>query len=298
MSTMNEKSLNECVSEVMNKKSSKVQKRTELIKLGLQEHEIRFLLSSVVSTKIRKGEFDFSKLTFGIEIECYNFARQSLIEHGTAKGLQVRSEGYNHDDNKQYFKIVSDSSLTGVNSQEVVSPILKGQKGPQSLKSLCEALSEIDARVNMSCGLHVHIGAASISEEHYCRIVRNYQKLEAVIDTFMPMSRRANNSRWCHTLQDIDFSQCTTKGQILYAMHNDRYYKVNAVAYSRHKTIEFRQHSGTTDYEKISNWVLFLARLVEYSFKNEITTCTSIEQIPFLKESEKVYFINRRAALQ
>lgn len=298
MATMNEKSLNECVNEVMNKKASKMQKRTELIKLGLQEHEVRFLLSSVVSTKIRKGEFDFSKLTFGIEIECYNFARQSLIEHGTQKGLQVRSEGYNHTDNKQYFKIVSDGSLTGENSQEVVSPILKGKKGLQSLESLCEALGEIDARVNVSCGLHVHIGAAAMSDEHYCRIVRNYQKLESIIDTFMPMSRRANNSRWCHTLQNIDFSHCTTKASIQYAMYNDRYYKVNAVAYDRHKTIEFRQHSGTTDYEKISNWVMFLARLVEYSYKHEITTCASIEEIPFLKESEKAYFINRRAALQ
>ena len=80
-------------------------------------------------------------------------------------------------------------------------------------------------------------------------------------------------------------------------MHCDRYYKVNAVAYERHQTIEFRQHSGTTEYEKIANWVMFLAKLVDYSFKHEITTCESIEEIPFLKESEKVYFINRRSAL-
>ena len=80
-------------------------------------------------------------------------------------------------------------------------------------------------------------------------------------------------------------------------MDYDRYYKVNAVAYDRHKTIEFRQHSGTIEYEKISNWVMFLARLVEYSYKNEIASCESIEEIPFLKEREKEYFINRRAAL-
>ena len=175
---------------------------------------------------------------------------------------------------------------------------MKGKKGMSSLKSLCEALAEINAKVNRSCGLHIHIGAESMSEEHYCRLVRNYQKIEKVIDSFMPTSRRANNSRWCHTLQGIDFSACTSKRDIARAMNYDRYFKVNAIAYERHKTIEFRQHSGTTDYEKISNWVMFLAKLVEYSYKHEITTCESIEEIPFLKESEKVYFINRRAALQ
>ena len=294
---MNKKSLNECINDVMNEMSSRTEKRSKLIKLGLCEHEVRMLIASLGKLPTHKGGFDFSKLTFGVEIECYNVLRDMLIEASTANGLQVRSEGYNHTDNRRYYKIVSDSSIQGENPNEVVSPILKGKKGLASLQAICASLATIDARVNKSCGLHVHIGASSMSEEHYCRLVRNYQKLERVIDTFMPVSRRGNNSRWCKSLQGIDFSGCTCKGQIAEAMHCDRYYKVNAVAYERHQTIEFRQHSGTTEYEKIANWVMFLAKLVDYSFKHEITTCESIEEIPFLKESEKVYFINRRSAL-
>lgn len=291
------KSLNECINEVMNNETSQMVKRNELIKLGLCEHEVRMLLASVAPVRTRKGEFDFSKITFGVEIECYNVVRQHLIETANASGLQVRSEGYNHEDNRHYYKIVSDSSLVGENTNEVVSPILKGNKGLQSLEVLCGSLNAIEAKVNRSCGLHVHIGAEKMSDEHYCRLVRNYQKLEGVIDSFMPASRRANNSRWCHTLAGINFGGCTTKRDIARAMNYDRYFKVNAIAYERHKTIEFRQHSGTTDFEKISNWVMFLARLVEYSFKNEIGECSTIEELPFLKEREKEYFINRRAAL-
>jgi len=294
---MSTKSFSEQVNEVLNKECGNTAKRNELIKLGLCSHEITMLLATVTPTRVRKGEFDFSKITFGVEIECYNVIRQDLIENATANGLQIRSEGYNHADNRHYYKIVSDSSLQGENTNEVVSPILKGKKGLQSLETLCGSLSAIDARVNRSCGLHVHIGAERMSDEHYCRLVRNYQKIEKAIDSFMPTSRRANNSRWCHTLEGIDFSACTTKGAIARAMNYDRYYKVNAEAYDRHRTIEFRQHSGTTDYEKISNWVLFLAKLVEYSFKYECNECNTIEELPFLKESEKEYFINRRAAL-
>lgn len=295
---MSTKSFSEQVNEVLNKECGNTAKRNELIKLGLCDHEIRMLLASVTPTRVRKGEFDFSKLTFGVEIECYNVIRQDLITTATANGLQVRSEDYNHTDNRHYYKIVSDSSLQGENTNEAVSPILKGKNGLHSLETLCSSLNTIEAKVNRSCGLHVHIGAERMSEEHYCRLVRNYQKIEKAVDSFMPVSRRANNSRWCRTLRNIDFDNCTTKREIARAMNYDRYFKVNAIAYERHKTIEFRQHSGTTDYEKISNWVMFLARLVEYSFKYECSECNTIEELPFLKESEKEYFINRRAALQ
>ncbi len=296
----NGKSLSESINDVMNKQSTRTEKRVELIKLGLCEHEVIMLLNRVTPvTRRAKGAFDFSKLTFGVEIECYNFTRQALIENGTQKGLQVRSEGYNHEDNNHYYKIVSDSSIQGVNANEVVSPILKGSKVKSSLKSICDALAECDARVNVSCGLHVHIGAEKMSDEHYCRLVRNYQRLEKAIDSFMPVSRRANNSRWCRSLRNFDFESCTTKRSVAMTMNFDRYYKVNATAYDRHRTIEFRQHSGTTDYEKIANWILFLAKLVEYSEKHVVSYhVNTIEEIPFLKESEKAYFINRRSALQ
>ena len=83
----------------------------------------------------------------------------------------------------------------------------------------------------------------------------------------------------------------------VYDMMNSRYYKINSHAYIRHQTIEFRQHSGTTDYEKISNWIAFLAALVKYSEKNEITACATIDEIPFLNAEQKAYFNNRRASL-
>ena len=90
----NGKSLSECISDVMNNKGSRTEKRTELIKLGLCEHEVIMLLNQVAPiASRRKGAFDFSKLTFGVEIECYNFTRLSLIEKGAERGLSVQSEG-------------------------------------------------------------------------------------------------------------------------------------------------------------------------------------------------------------
>lgn len=285
------KTLREQVQEIVEKKSSIRRKQIDLIKLGLTKSDIDVILSS-----IKVGKFDFSKLTFGVEIECYNCNRYELENKCSEKGVDCQSQSYNHRDTKLYYKIVSDSSLTGENSNEVVSPVLQGKKGMSSLEKVCAALNEIGARVNRSCGLHVHIGAENISNEHFVRIIKNYKRLERVIDTFMPESRRGDNNQFCRTLQDVNIESCNTKSDAINEL-GTRYRKVNAHAYLRHRTIEFRQHSGTVDFEKISNWVKFLAKLVEYSEKKEITECVCIEDIPFLNDSDKIYFTNRRNQL-
>ena len=285
------KTLTEEVNEIVNKRGSKKSKEIELIKLGLTKSDISVILSSIKT--IKAGKFDFSKLTFGVEIECYNCDRYTLISNARRHSLDVQSEGYNHTDGRPYYKIVSDASIFGNDGNEVVSPILKGDNGLNSLKTLCEALRETGARVNRSTGLHVHIGAANISDSHFVRVFRNYQKIEKVVDSFLPESRRENNNQYCMTMQRFDFSFCYTKRDVIETMQS-RYYKVNAQSYLRHKTIEFRQHSGSVSYDKIANWVKFLAKLVAYSEKNEIVSCNSIEELPFLTESEKQYFIGRR----
>ena len=240
MNATAKKSLNEQIADVMSMNASNATKRIELLKLGIDPIEAHILLT----TKAWQGSsFDFNRLTYGIEIEAYNIVRANLIEKGTRKGLSVRSEGYNHSDNQHYYKIVSDSSLVGNGTNEVVSPILTGNDGLNSLQRLCEALNEIGAKVNKSCGLHVHIGAANMTDAHYIRIIRNYQRLERIIDSFMPLSRRANNNGFCRSLQAFDFSRCMTKRDV-YDLMNSRYYKINGHAYIRHQTIEFRQHSG------------------------------------------------------
>ena len=74
--------------------------------------------------------------------------------------------------------------------------------------------------------------------------------------------------------------------------YGDRYYKVNAESYTRHKTIEFRQHQGSTNYKKIEMWVKFCAKLVGWSRNNVFTS----EDIPFLNKEEKAFFQSRKDA--
>lgn len=291
------KSLSEQIEDVKKSRMPKSEKIATLKACGLRDKEISEILRVYVpkGTKIQRFV-----TTFGVEIECVHAERLALIEAGRANGVDIRSEGYNHTDNKSYFKIVSDASVGGdVDPNEVVSPVLNvNTNGMTTLKNAIKSLDAVGARVNSTCGLHVHIGAESLTGEQYVNVFKNYQKLERLIDSFMSPSRRGN-CRWAASLLDKDFSNCHNNQDVRRnVFYGDRYYKVNAESYTRHKTIEFRQHQGSTNFTKISMWVKFCAKLVSWSRSNVFTSeVTCIEDIPFLNKQEKSFFESRRNSL-
>lgn len=298
----NKKSLSEQVNDICKSTMNRQEKINALVKLGIRENEIQFIMpvyGRVKATTERKKAF---KYTFGVEIECV-MPRNRFEAVAGQKGVRYNFERYNHIDNKEYFKFTSDSSIytsTGREGDpiECVSPVLDGtKKGFDKLSLCCEALNEANAYVNRSTGLHVHIGAGSLTPEQYVNVFKNYKALQSVISSFLAPSRR--NAYFCAPISLYDFDNCHTPADVRDVMNNDRYHSVNPIAYSAHGTIEFRQHQGTTNFTKIKNWVSFLAKLVAYSTENVIENeITSIDEIPFLTATEKRYFNSRKAAFE
>jgi len=288
------KSLSEQIEDVKKSRMPKSEKIATLKACGLRDKEISEILRVYVPKGSTAQRF---VTTFGVEIECVHAERLALIEAGRANGVDIHSEGYNHTDNSLYFKIVRDGSVSGdVDPNEVVSPILRGNNGMTTLKNAVKALNAVGARVNSTCGLHVHIGAESLSGEQYVNVFKNYQKLESLIDSFMAQSRR--NNYYARSLKEHDFSSCHNVSDVRRELSYDRYHKVNAESYERHKTIEFRQHQGSVNFTKISMWVKFCAKLISWSRSNVFTSeVTCIEDIPFLNKQEKDFFESRRNAL-
>ncbi|PWK27006.1 putative amidoligase enzyme [Arcicella aurantiaca] len=200
---------------------------------------------------------------FGIEIEAFNVTRPTLRDALVNMGIACEVEDYNHRTRPQW-KLVTDGSLQGTNPFELVSPILVGQDGLFQLKKVCTVLQMQNARVNNSCGLHVHFDASQITFPILQNILINYMNFEEEIDSFLPHSRR-NNSYTQSIKNHRTAVENARTMQGLISAFDGRYYKVNLQSYSRHNTIEFRQHSGTVEYEKIENWVIFLHNLIEYS---------------------------------
>lgn len=204
--------------------------------------------------------------TFGVEIE-FKGNRTIVQDYMNEHGVECHIEGYNHT-TRHHWKIVTDASC----EYELVSPPLCGQEAFRQLKVACDALAAAGARVDKTCGLHVHHDANDLDVRSFANIFALYIKLEETIDTFLPNSRRASNNQYCPSLgltpeqkqrKLNQLKKARTIREIAEDIYPSRYVKVNAQSYLRHGTIEFRQHSGTVEYEKIANWVMFTQRIVE-----------------------------------
>lgn len=278
-------------------RGSYTQKLEDLVyMLGLPTQEAIRVLDMYKPVRTPKTPKD---VTFGVEIECYNIDRYALMTAVRANGIQIQAEGYNHRDNDSYYKIVNDGSLCGDNTAEIVSPILKGSEGKKSLKTVCKALEEIGAKVNKSCGLHIHLDAKNMTIKHWRNLIINYARLENIIDGFMAKSRRGNNNCFCRSVSlmprlEATVLHCDSIDEIA-RYFATRYMKINVEAYARHKTVEFRQHGGTVEFAKIEKWLSFLQKLLAFSKNNTVENCATIDDIPFLTATEKAYFKARTA---
>jgi hypothetical protein len=307
------------IREILEQRGTKTSKIRELIQLGVARTEISRLLTNGnygfvqnVYAKMRnEGILEniieliieaspvmtpriFDK-QFGVEFEAYNVDKTVLRNKLVASGVNCEIAGYTHDTTR-YWKIVTDGSITGNNTFELVSPILEGETGLAEMMKVCKILNQCGAKVNKSCGTHVHINARNFTLEQWKRIYINYARLEKVIDGFMADSRRGNKNRFCQGFSTVrnfenEIKSAMSLNTIANKLSNSRYWKINPQSYSRHNTCEFRQHSGTTDYIKISSWIRFLSNLVDFSENHLITektlnglkTFNNIELVDYFK---------------
>jgi len=304
--------MEQLIENILSQATSKTLKIQQLVLLGLTRKRIAELVTNGnygfvqnVYAKMRlEGQLttitqaigaNIFNRKFGVEFEAYNVKMGTLKDALKIAGVNCEIEGYNHT-TRRYWKIVTDASLTGENTFELVSPILKGEAGISELKTVCSVLNECGAKVNKSCGTHVHFDASGFDMDTWKRIYINYFRLENTIDGFMPLSRREN--RYCQSFKNITnfeskINGCSTLDQIASVLGMTRYFKINPLSYSRHNTCEFRQHSGTVEFEKIGNWIKFLNALVEFS-KTNLVTDTTLDGLKNLCDNDLVNYFKQR----
>ena len=209
---------------------------------------------------------------FGIEIEFINADRTVLVNALRAEGISCAYEGYNHT-TRNHWKIVTDATVAG--GYELVSPPLQGEEGLLEVKRVLTIMHENKRNsdmelVNRSCGLHVHLDASDLDGTDVYWIVKRYRDNETSIDKWMPPSRRGDY-RWCESLNsswNVNLMNAMNTIEANARQQFSRTSKVNVKhAYARHGTIEFRHHAGSTDYNKIANWIEFLQGFVAQCIK-------------------------------
>lgn len=230
-------------------------------------------------------------ITSGIEIETTGVPIQRIQSEFDIRGIKG-------------CKVVPDGTPTV--DAEIVTPVYADcQVAYEHLKSICDALEYLGCRVNSRCGLHVHIGNAPLSDEttpsqftgssiaHSERtgrfysnhgdafdavivkdIMMRYTRQQATfngINSMLPSSR--HNNRMCYPLDVARIENANTISELASATHG-KFSSINLEPWARHGTIEFRQHSGTIEVDKIWNWVMFLNNLVKHTLENRVTSGT------------------------
>lgn len=304
--------MNEQIANILAQETTKTSKIQQLLLLGLTRRQVADLVTrgnygwvqNVYKKMLENGIVIPSQATavptpvldysfnhrFGVEIEAYNCSRERLARELQDAGIQVTIEGYNHDA-RSHWKLVTDSSIEGRDTFELVSPILVGEEGLKELETVCWVLDACDVKVNESCGFHVHMDASDFSIETWKNLALSYKHIENIIDSFMPRSRRDN--RYCESMRNLPETRITganTIRDLQQAFNNNRYYKVNLEAYSRHRTVEFRQHSGTINFAKMEKWIRFINGLIIFAQTGQLPSRTTLDRLPFLDEKQKLFF--------
>ena len=219
-------------------------------------------------------------LTFGIEIETsgvpYSSVNTQLRERGL-KGFMSKPDG-----------------TPNVDAEIVLPPMPICQTSKEYIESICNALSEIGCRINQSCGLHVHIGNAPLADTtHAARftgdsiahtertsrflsehgetfdftIVKDlfvrWERQQNIINTMFPSSR--TNNRYCQQLSGRKIENANT----IQELNHGKFYAINLDTW-RNGTIEFRQHSGTIEADKIWRWLQFLDNFVNWTIEARV----------------------------
>ena len=235
-------------------------------------------------------ESNITNRKIGIEIECVvpiigsgcNQDVQNLLaEVLTNQGIQSVSRSYTHCPVPRGCKLAiehdvslrDESQYAGLrwSKVEIKTMPMTWTEVEEVLPQALEIVRYCGARVNHSCGLHVHHHLPEVTDRP--QVVRSLQHLwwrfHQVMYGVVAQSRQANT--YCHAPQRADATQydnCRSYARLCHVLDRvSRFNGLNLTNLSNEsrRTVEWRIHSGTTDWDKVKTWVLATQRWVEHA---------------------------------
>ena len=254
---------------------------------------------------------ELDELTFGIEIETVGAPRRIVAEairNVVGGRLDYLGGGYGAfavtAEDGRTWKVVFDSSLAASSDSlkaEVVSPVLR-YRDLAALQDVARAVRKAGARVNHSCGIHVHVGTDRIPVAAACNLVKMVNKNEDLIFAALNV-QEGRKSRYCRPIEP-GFMDGLAKARpptpeelnkLWYGdlnpapehYHPSRYNGLNIHNYFYRGTIEFRYFESTLHAGKIKAYVQFVLCLARAAIK---ASQASGRKRPFNEESGRYDF--------
>ena len=251
---------------------------------------------------------------FGVEIECFSSkTKQSMAIRITSflrmdgfANDYVQVGGYSHMTdryNTTNWKIEEDGSLIPTGNirenfpyrMEIKTPVLKGNDGLKRLCAVCKAIKDVTT-VNKRCGLHVHHDISNLKNGESIRnLINNWIAHEKYFMMALPNSRQTNIycKKWSDFINVATPINLPLDGDPIrwFDIHiGTRRATLNLQSYRIRGTVEVRMHSGTVEYEKISNWITLTQLYIEKALKNRFPIVNNLDE--FINNMKENYSSN------
>jgi len=251
---------------------------------------------------------------FGVEIEMTGISRGNAAQviatffSSSVAGPfgSTYQERRIKDRKNRVWKVMRDSSINPQPSNdefrvEVVTPPLN-YEDIDDLQAVVRKLRENGAKVNSSCGIHIHVDGANHTPKSLLYLVNFMVGRQDLIYESLEIGDRGN--RWCKKLNDqilkalksheeLTFARVK---QIWYSPANDgytggassehynytRYHGVNLHAFFTKGTVEFRLFNGTLHAGKIKAYIQFCLAISAWAITTDshISFRSSDQYIP------------------
>jgi len=214
-------------------------------------------------------------LTFGIELEC-------VFPNSTSLSTLMENNGH--------WSAVSDGSINGSYGREFVSPILQGNAGEKSVIAMCEGLRLSKAKVNQSCGFHLHLGAEQLKNDFKKLkiLISLYYVYDKLFFRYLPKARADNSYCQPLRLKYPDIMKKDSRSELdkyIYRTDSERsvessksskydsarYGSINIHSIYFRGTLEVRSHSGTIEARKVLEWANLHGLILENILNGTIT---------------------------
>lgn len=207
--------------------------------------------------------------------------QQLLAQILTAQGIRSVARQYSHDPVPSgcMLAVEHDGSLRDETKYaglrwshvEIKTMPMPWTQVNEILPRALEIIRYCGARVNHSCGMHVHHHLPEVAQQP--EVVRSLQHLwwrfHKVMYGLVAPSRISNN--YCFPPQPVDatrYDHCRTYEKLSVMLGRmDRHSGLNLtnLASGGRQTVEWRIHHGTVEWDKIKAWVLATQRWVEHA---------------------------------
>ncbi len=180
------------------------------------------------------------------------------------------------------WNVVRDGSLSGFDNGEIVSPILT-TADMDNLQAIVRAVRNAGARVDASCGIHVHVDGSQFTARTLTNLVTLVDRREKMFHrAFGVAAHRAD--RYAKLVSRdfvarLESSKPTTLAGVQSAWygafgsphryHESRYHGLNLNSFFYRGTVEFRYFNGTLHAGEVKTYVQFVLALANAAIKKK-----------------------------